>query len=158
MDALREYIFSVTAAAILCACVRSIAGEKGAAARVVKLICGLFLAFTVIRPVARIQLSDFAVFTSEIQLEAAAAATMGEDYAAESLEEIIKQQVRTYILDKAQALGAQVEVAVTLSDGPQPVPDSVTIIGPVAPYARSQLQKILEEDLGIPKEAQQWTG
>lgn len=158
MDGVREYFISITAAAVLCACVRSIAGDKGTAARIVKLICGLFLAFTVIQPVAEVKITDLVIFTADIQAEADAAVSTGEDFARESMAGIIKSETEAYILDKAQAFRAAIQVEVTVSDDIQPVPQEVRITGSVSPYVRAQLQSIIENDLGITKEDQIWIG
>ena len=156
MEALREYFLSVTAAAILCACVRRFAGEKDTAGKVVKLICGLFLAFTVISPIARVKISDFALFTGEIYADAEAAAAAGEDCTKEAIADIIKTKTEAYILDKAHALGLDIEVEVQVASKTTPVPQGVRISGNVSPYAKQQLQIMLTQELGIPEEDQLW--
>lgn len=156
MAGVRQYILSVTAAAILCACVRSIAGDKGGAAQVLKLVCGLFLAFTAVRPIADIEIQDFAVFTADIQSQADAAVLSGESYARESMADIIKRETEAYILDKAQDLNASVQVSVIIR-GEELTPGQVRISGNISPYAKGQLQAIIETEMGIPKEDQLWT-
>ena len=158
MGEMREYLLNVCAAAILSACCKSIVGDKGAFARIAKLICGLFLAFAVIKPVADIRISDLAFVTSSIQLEAEAAVNLGEEFVRTSLGDIIKAETEAYILDKAKEFSADIQVEVTVSSDPQPVPVSVCIIGTLSPYAKTQLQRILEVDLGITKEGQIWIG
>lgn len=158
MDAVRDYFLSVTAAALICGVLSSILDGKGAAGKIVKLICGLFLAFTVIRPVADIEIEDFALFTSDISQEAQAAVSAGEEFVQDSLASIIKEETEAYILDKAQALDAVLEAEVTVSSDPQPVPIGVRIKGNVSTYIKFQLQSIIEADLGIAKENQLWIG
>jgi len=51
----------------------------------------------------------------------------------------------------------KLDVEVELGDC-EPVPASVRITGPASPYARTQLQKRITDELGIPKERQQWIG
>lgn len=155
MTGVREYILCITAAAILCACVRSIVGEKGGAAQVLKLVCGLFLAFTAVRPIADIEIRDFGVFTADIQSQANAAALSGESYARESMADIIKSETEAYILDKAQDLNASIHVSVSVLDDDL-TPGQVQIFGHISPYAKGQLQQIIERDLGISKEDQIW--
>ena len=92
-----------------------------------------------------------------LQPQAQEAATAGEQQAKSALRESIKQRTEAYILDKAKTLAAQVAVEVTLSNEAIPVPIAVRISGNISPYARMQLQTILQEELGIPKEAQAWT-
>ena len=59
-------------------------------------------------------------------------------------------------MDKAHSLGADIQVEVMLSNEQYPVPKQVRLKGDVAPYARTQLIKFLEE-LGISEENQIWT-
>jgi hypothetical protein len=47
---------------------------------------------------------------------------------------------------------------VTLSDELPPVPVEVRLSGDISPYIKTRLQSILEDDLGISKENQIWTG
>lgn len=156
MESLRQYIFSVTAASIICAVLTHITAGAGKSREIVKLITGLFLAFTVIRPVADIQIEELSVYTLGITDEAQEAVTSGEVFAKDSLSAIIKQETEAYILDKASALGAEITVDVVLRGDPQPIPEEVYILGSVSPSVKAQLQKTIAEDIGIAKEYQIW--
>ena len=72
--------------------------------------------------------------------------------------EIITDKTCAYILDKAETLRAQLTVQVILSDEELPVPERIYLTGQASPYARSMLQRLIEEELGVPKERQIWTG
>ena len=74
------------------------------------------------------------------------------------LTPLIKQKTQAYILDKAHSFGCNPDVEVTLGDGPSPVPESVRITGEVPFSVRKDLEKLLEQELGISKENQQWIG
>lgn len=158
MDALREYFISVCAAAIICGVIVSLIHIKSGTGELVKLVAGLFLALTVIRPLAQI---DLAVMT-DLKLDhsqwASEAAAVGENLAKESLQDIIKTRTEAYILDKAASLGLDIQVTVTLSDDQTPMPTAVHIHGSASPYAKSQLCDVLTNELGIAKEDQIWTG
>lgn len=156
MEGIRQYIFSVTAAAIICAVLTHISAGAGKSSAIIKLICGLFLAFTVIRPVADIQIEELSLYTQSITDEAEQAIGIGEDFAQMSLGSIIKQETEAYILDKASLLDADITVEIILTDDLQPVPGEVYIHGAVSPSAKSKLQKIISEDIGIAKEYQIW--
>ena len=156
MEDIREYLLSVTAAAVLCGIVSAVAGEKGSQAGIVKLLCGLFLSITVIRPFAQLQIADFSNFASDI-LQAGQSATQdGEDYSLQALRRTIQEETEAYIMDKAAVYSADIHPQVTLSDTDPPVPESCVLTGRVSPYVRQQLMKILETDLGIPEENQTW--
>lgn len=156
MEGIRNYLVSVIAASILCACIRVFFDEKSSSGKVSRLICGLFLAFTVIAPVADIKITDFALFAVDLEAEARAVSAAGEEFSQNAMAQIIISKTEAYILDKAQAMGAELTVLVEIGDPAQPVPTRVQIRGNVSPYARSELQRIIAEDLGIPKEDQLW--
>ena len=61
-------------------------------------------------------------------------------------------------MDTALALQADLTVEVMLSLDEVPVASSVQLQGNISPYARQALQQWLQDDMGIPKEHQQWIG
>lgn len=158
MEALRQYILSVTAAAILCGIVKSLCSgasfEKG-----IHMLCGLVLAVTVLTPVLRIDLDQLiGKFTASYSQDALAVTTFGAESYQNSLSALIKQKSEAYILDKAAQLNAPVDVSIEISAEDLPLPVFAHIQGDISPYAKHQLSQILEHDLGIPKENQKWTG
>lgn len=157
MDALREYMISVVAVAVICGCITSIP-QKGLNKELVKQLCGIFLVLTMIRPVFGWELSDFTDFLIVDQKAASQAALDGEKLAFNDYAHIIKTETEAYILDKATALNASIDVEVTLDCADIPVPVSVRISGEISPYAKQQLERVMENDLNITKENQKWTG
>ncbi len=156
MEHIREYLISVTAAAILAGIIRSMAGEKGSTAGILRMVCGIFLAFTVMGPFTDIQLQDSSLLHLDVMDHAGAAVEDGLDYAQRAMARLIKTRTEAYILDKALAFQAQITVEVSVSDDETPIPIACTVTGNLSPYAKKQLMRIIESDLGIPKEAQQW--
>lgn len=157
MEDIKIYLLGIVGAAVICGIITRFVGEKGTQGAMVKLIAGLFLTFTVIRPIANIRLdgwSDFADLYSDSGVEAAAA---GERMTKDALRSSIKAQTEAYILDKAAALALNLEVDVTLSDDEIPIPATVRLSGKSSPYAKLRLQAIITQDLGIDKEHQIWT-
>lgn len=157
MEGLRQYVISVVAAALICGILSGLV-QKGAAKELVRLIGGLFLAFTVIRPIAGLDFNALADISFPYAQDAEQTAALGENMARQSLADIIKAESEAYILDKAAALNAAITVEVTLSGDDPPIPVSATLCGEVSPYARQQLEGILQSELGIAKENQLWTG
>lgn len=157
IDQVREYLLGVFAAAIICAIVTKLTEDKGANSTLSKLIAGLFLVFTLIRPVATLDLTTVTTWADNYDSEAARAVAAGESHTRNAISELIKQRTQAYILDKAQALNTELEVEVTLSDDDIPVPVKVRLKGKASPYAKGRLQAIITEDLGIEKENQVWT-
>ena len=153
----RQYLLSVTAAAILCAIVKGLTDKKGSPAALIKLICGIFLAITVLAPWTSINLSGLTDYMKSFTIDADAAAAEGADYAREETAAIIKSQTEAYILDKALSMGANLQVSVTLSEDTLPVPCAVTISGNISPYAKERLTLYIMDDLNIPEAQQTWT-
>ncbi len=157
MEAVRQYLLAVTAAAVVCGIAQRLLGKKGTAAGIGKMLTGLFLVFTVISPFTRLHLDDLTDFTAGIEADAADAVAAGQSDQKKAIAESIMQRTRAYILEKAEALNLRLTVEVTLSDSGLPAPVGVRIAGSASPYAKARLQSIIENDLGIPKENQLWT-
>ena len=100
MEALRQYVISVVAAAMLCGIVVRLF-PNGSGKQVGKLICGLFLAYTVLSPISRVDFSNLPDFSLGYMGDAEDAAAMGENLARDSMADIIKEETEAYILDKA---------------------------------------------------------
>lgn len=154
MEVLRQYIVSVVAAAILCGAVQSLV-KKGITGNILKLVSGIFLAYTLLSPISGRRWESFGETILPSREAATQAAQLGEDAAREAMAQIIREQTRTYILEKAQVLGVELEVEVILSG--ENVPQQVILRGSLSPNERRQLQSTIALDLGIPKENQQWS-
>lgn len=157
IEGIKSYLLGVFAAAIICAIVTRLMGDKGTHGAIAKLIAGLFLAFTVIHPVASVDLSGLTDWADGYSDDASEAVAAGESQMKSALAAGIKSRTEAYILDKAAALNVELKVEVTLSDDDIPVPTDISLFGKVSPYAKARLQAIISEDLGIEKERQTWT-
>ena len=157
MDAVRQYIVSVTAAALIGGIAAGLV-PKGTARELVRLLCGMLLAVAVIRPLTGGNLGDLMDFSFLSTQEAEATAALGESMAKQSMAQIIKEETEAYILDKAAALKAEVRVEVTVSDSGTPVLTAEVFRGEVPADVRRQLETILQTELGIARENQIWIG
>ena len=151
---MKAYILSVICAAFLCAVVSAMVDKKSTTGAILKLICGIFLTFTVVKPITQVRLNALDFLSWDLVQEAEAVSNMGAVHAQAELEAIIKQELCAYILDKAQDLGGSLSVEVSLDDGCIPV--SVIITGTISTAVKDKLMQIMEEDLGIAKERQIW--
>lgn len=152
MEQIREYLISVTAAAIVCA----IAGKlvrKGSIEAIIKLLTGIFMTLTVLLPIVPFRVGDLELSLEQFRYEAQDVASEGKLLAQEAMEKIISQQVTTYILDKAGSLGVELCVEVELTDG---IPSAVTLEGDVSPYTKGVLREYIRDTLGIRVEDQTW--
>ena len=155
---MRSYVISVVAAALIVAIITGLLHQKDISAVLVKMIGGLFLAFTVIRPLISLDIGNIGAYIAAFSVDGEAAAEEGENIARDAYRSYIKSETEAYILDKADAYGAALSVEVTLDDGDTPVPVGVRIEGSVSPYAKVCLCQMMEEDLGILEENQLWIG
>ncbi len=154
MGRIQEYLLAVTGAAIICSVVMRLMPKAGTAAAIGKMICGVFLAVTVISPLAKLELQYFDDITTDYRLEASKAVEEGKQQAAAEYQKVIIEKTEAYILDEAQAMGLTVQVTVSLSD--TFAPEKITLKGNASPYARKQLEAVIVRDLGIAKENQTW--
>ena len=61
-------------------------------------------------------------------------------------------------MDKAASRGVSLLVEIRLSeDGSYPYPAAVTLRGHVLEHDREAISAIIEEELGIPKDSQEWS-
>lgn len=154
---MRQYLLSIVGAAIICSIAKNISNEKTLSGAMLRLVAGIIMTVTVLAPVVNLDLNDLPLMTANFMDEASAIAAEGEEMAASARNAIISDRAEAYILDKAAAFGAALEVEVTISDGTM-MPEGARIKGAISPYAKLQLQRIMEQDLQIAKENQQWIG
>lgn len=155
MESIKEYLLGVIGAAILCSIVSQIAGKESFLGTTVKLITGAFMLIVLIAPITDIRIQPEKLF-SDISLDADKITSAAANSSRDSIAGIIKEQTQAYILDKANTCGVALRVEVVVSDGEIPQPVSVILSGNVSPYNKKLLTQTIENDLGIPSEAQIW--
>ena len=156
MDSIRQYLLSLVVSAIICAIAKSVTSEKSFTGGITRLIAGIIMTLTVLSPVMTINIADLPILTTDLTDEAAAAAAAGKEMASSEMNSIIIQQTQAYILDKAADFGAALEVEVLMPQDGSSLPIGVILNGNISPYAKTQLQRIIAEDIQITKENQQW--
>lgn len=151
---MKAYVLSVICAAVLCAIVTDLGEKKGTRAKILKLICGVFLSFTVIRPVAEVKLEEFSFFTADIAQDAFHITDLGQNQSYREMAAIITNEVSAYILDKASDFPGDLTVDVELDENL--IPCRVILTGSISSDVKHQLEAMIETDLGIRKEDQIW--
>jgi len=151
---MRDYFLSVICCAVLCGIVTSLPEKNGTSAKLLKLISGILLTFTVLAPVAEVKLEEISFLVTDIQEEGEAVASMGRNHSLEAMAAIIKQETEAYILDKAGVLQGDLKVQVSLDS--ELKPNGVVLQGEITESGRRQLEHIIARDLGITKEDQVW--
>ena len=151
---MRGYILSVTAAAVLAAILRTLAGE-GTMGKLTKLLSGLFLAVMMLSPLVQFKIPDPARWLEDYMAEGEAAAQAGEVMAQEYSASIISAELEAYILDKAAELGCAISAEVQLDDGG--LPKEVILSGKISPADKAELSRTMARELGIGEEAVIWS-
>ena len=104
MDRVGEYVFSVCGAGLLCAVLAPFL-HKSRISGIGKLVTGMFLLLSILRPLNGLVIDYPNQFFEDFQMQAQQAVCTGEDNAYLSLSEIIKDRTAAYILQKADVLG-----------------------------------------------------
>ena len=157
MEGIRDYVIHLTATSLICAVIFRFAHGSGAFKMIIKMLCGIILAYSIVQPVKQLDLSGVEEFASEFREEADRAVQQGKNASAAAWAESITQGTEAYILEKTKAMNVDLIVEVELSDDEVPVPVGITLTGQVAPYTKTVLSDMIEQDLNIPKENQTWT-
>lgn len=151
---LLEYFTSVAASAICVSCIsRFFKSDK-----LIKVLGNIFICLTVLGPLVEVDLRGM---LPELQVFSQTADTIISDATASAelnQREIIKSRTEAYICDKAASLGCVITASISLSDDEPYTPKAVTIEGNISPHAKSELSQIIETDLGIQPEEQEWNG
>ncbi len=157
MEDIRTYIISVVAASVICGSIRMLFKKKGGTTALISALCGIFMAFVLISPLRKLDFSVYGDYFSGFMEDAQSVVKEGELTALQEQRAFIKKEAEAYILDKAVSLGADISVLVTVSENTPPTPIQITVKGAVSPYVKKVLKSYLEEQFGIPEEAQTWT-
>ena len=158
MESVREYLLCITVTALCCSILSTILGKKGMCGNAVKFLCGIVMILAVVGPLLNLQMSNLKSTFHDLSLETGSITAFGQESALKEYADIIKDRMAAYILDKAESLGAELTVEVTLSEEVPLVPCGVKLSGAISPYAKKVLSDTIARDLGINAEEQVWTG
>lgn len=148
-ELIRNWLLGVTCAAMVLALAETLAPE-GSVKRVCRLAGGLVLLLAAVAPVVNLDEVELSQLTRGYKIETE---EYGEELTRQQeilYESIIAEECAAYILDKAEALGMDcgVEVTVAWNDG-VPQPHTVIITGIWTEQQQAELSGIIEADLGI---------
>ena len=151
-------IRQLCAMSILCGAAMSITPE-GVVKRVLEIVCSVALIMTVVQPLIGI---DFAAYALELaRFDEREAEFLADNYDInDKLNRlVIEERYESYIMDKAKMLGVELidaEVTAEWSMDGFWLPSSVQIIC-ADEQTRRTLSGVIEAELGIPAERQQWS-
>ena len=150
-------MLSICGVALTCAIARRFLENRGAAAEIGKIVTGCIMIVVLLKPLSDFRFSALEDITFSANQEAGLAVQYGEENTSSAMERIITEKINAYILQRAAELNVNLETEVVLSKADIPVPEKIYLKGTVAPFAKKQLQKIIEQEIGILKEHQIWT-
>lgn len=148
-------MLSVICAALVCGILTDMSA-KTSFEKLIRLLCSVFLAVTVVYPLIRYRFPEWNADMSIFQPGDEDAVAQGEKIYFQSIASIIRTETEAYILKEAKSIGADLTVAVELDAGNPPAPESVTIRGNFEASVETTLSQLIADELGIPKEHQTW--
>lgn len=159
MEILRSWITTVTAASILVSAAVAVT-PKGSMQKMVRFVGGLVLLLALTAPLKDFNSEDLAFYSMQYRADYEQYEEKLIDENTAMIKTIIEDKTRTYILQKADELGIECNAAVTAvsrEDG-YPYPEEIVIEtdAGVDPTLKAKLSRVLESELGVPKEKQKW--
>ena len=154
----RNWILSLTATALFCSVALAIA-PKGRATDVLRLVCGIALALALVAPLVQVDLSDYMDSLSSFSRMYRDITIQAEEEAESLYRGIIEEECAAYIWDKAELYGivlTEVSVVAEWDDMTENwLPYAVSIEVPSGTNI-AELSAVMEAELGIPTERQEW--
>lgn len=155
MDAIKSYLLSVTAAAVICGAVLTLTSKKDMSSTMIRLLTGIFMTYTILSPLIDINLGNLEYISEVIVEDAEDAISHGKKIASREASEYIKTNLEAYILDKASSMQVNLDAEI-FYDHDNGVINGVVLEGNVSPYAKETLASYIADELGIPREDQTW--
>ena len=153
---MRDWIMGIFAASLLGAMALALC-PRGRVYTVTKMVCGVVCALAVASPLIKLDPESLAVSMAEYRRQAEILAANGEEEGKMLERTYIEEECAAYICAKAAEKGAEVKDASVLArwddGGLVWYPWSATVDGAYSP----DLASVIEGDLGIPPERQEWS-
>ena len=158
MGLVRQWLLGVTAAALVLALAETLAPE-GSVKKVCRLAGGLALLLAAAGPVTGVL--DGSALTQAVE----GWRNQSKRYELELEEQrdqfylaIIEEETAAYVMDKARGSGFECAAEVTCGydENGVPCPWEVTARGEWTPERRAQMERLLEEELGVPAQRQHY--
>lgn len=153
MAGIRTWLLGIVLTSLAGGLARQLA-PAGKEQAMVRLAGGLLLALAILRPLAGNGWDGLEVAAGSFSLQSEEQAEVYRKNQQEAFSSIIAEKTEAYILDKANRLGLDCTVRVTVAAGENgiPLPESVTVRGAYSPA----LAECMEEEVGIPAQKQIW--
>lgn len=153
----RQWLLGVACTALILAVADSLAPEGGVK-RVCRLAGGLALLLAAVSPLLRLEVGALNEALERYRAQVQSYEETLEEQNNLFYQTIIEESAAAYIVDKAEEMGISCQAEVTFSydeDG-VPCPWEVTARGDWTDEARETLERLLENDLGVPAQRQHY--
>lgn len=156
INKLGTYLLSVVAISLFRSLILTII-PKGNINRIVSFLLMLLFVTVVVSPGLRIQTDTLAKSIAELRIESEQEGSGIEIKNREIIAKLIKDECEAYILDRARALGLDITAEIEMNNNEDyPFPEMVIITGSISERDQNYISQIIENDLGIPIEKQEW--
>ena len=157
MSYLSRWILKIVVLSVICAITEEVM-PPGGVKRVGKLACGLVIMWEMLTPVVQIQEYLKRDWNSEYELQLEQATQELKERVSWERKNIIENQYAAYIVDKAAQMGVTCTVQVECREGEEGLyfPKNVKIIGEISDVEQSQMMQLLEKELEIPAQQQEY--
>ena len=121
------------------------------------LLGSIILILAIVSPIFSLDTDDLTRSISKFLLETEMEQTGIEINSRELQSMLIKENIQTYIQDRAMAMGIKLQVDVRMrDDGQFPIPDFVALHGAISTDEKEKMIRFISGDLGIPEDKQEW--
>lgn len=155
MEAWKGYVLDVLVVSVTISVFQQILPDNSRK-EILHLLCGILLTVVILMPLSDVPLNDFLDFTQYLPESSDYLLARGTETAEAAKRQYITNRCEAYILDKAEALGAEILPIVQVDEAFLPV--YAEIQGDLKPQVQKQLEQMLVLDMGITKENQRWIG
>lgn len=153
----RQWLLGVACTALILAVADSLAPD-GSVKRVCRLAGGLALLLAAVSPLLRLEVGALNEALERYRAQVQSYEETLEEQNNLFYQTIIEESAAAYIVDKAKELGifCQAEVTFSYDEDGVPCPWEVTARGDWTDEARETLERLLENDLGVPAQRQHY--
>lgn len=155
MDTIRQHMLSIITISVLCGII-VLFFQGSNHAGVIKMIAGMMIALTLLKPFADGDELKLDCFLNTISYDSSLAVQQGIEAAESANSVYIKEAMESYICNKAEAMNVKIDAEVSLANDTLKIPKHITIAGNISPYLKRQLVNIISTDLGITEDQQTW--
>lgn len=157
-ELMSQWVRTIAAAALISGVAMAIT-PKGKVYRVLKAVCGVLIVIAIIYPLTDENSEEISMSLSEHRASADEILKGVEESNMNLCRSIIEEELEEYILDKAVEMGELVlsaDISSKWHEDGYWYPYQVKLLGDCQLANRSKMSLIIESELGIPFERQNW--